>query len=65
MSPRSVRVGAGQLIAGVALILAPLVWLVAVVIRYLVRRIADFTPEQEAYFDGQTFRAPQQLAVYL
>jgi hypothetical protein len=62
---RSVRVGAGQLIAGVALILAPPVWLVAVLIRYLVRRIADFTPQQEAYFGGQTYRAPQQLAVYL
>jgi hypothetical protein len=62
---RPMKATAVQLIAGVALFLAPLVWLVAVTIRYLVRRVADFTPEQEAYFDSQTFRAPQQLAIYL
>lgn len=61
----SARTSAAEVVAGLALIVAPLVWLAAVVTRYLVRRIADFTPAQEAYFDDQTFRAPQQLAIYL
>jgi hypothetical protein len=54
----------GRVIGGVAMITGSLVWLAAVIIRYMARELAAFTPEQLAHFDAQTFRAPQQLAIY-
>jgi hypothetical protein len=45
-------------------VVAPLVWLGAVTIRFLARELADFTPAEVTFFDSQTFRAPQQLALY-
>jgi hypothetical protein len=53
-----------RIIGGVAMIIGPLVWLAAVTTRLLARELAEFTPEELAYFDAQTFRAPQQLALY-
>lgn len=52
----------GRWIGGVALILAPLVWFVGLSLRHLV--LADFTPEQVAWFDQYPFAAPGQLAAY-
>jgi hypothetical protein len=52
------------MIGGVAMITGSLVWLAAVIVRYTARELAVFTPEQLAHFDAQTFRAPQQLAIY-
>ena len=54
----------GLVIGGSALVVAPLLWLSAVTIRFLARELADFTPAELAFFDSQTFRAPQQLALY-
>ena len=51
------------LVIGAAMVVAPLVWLGAVTIRFLARELANFSPAQLAYFDGQAFRAAQQLAI--
>ena len=46
------------------MIIGSILWLTAVVTRLVAREVAEFTPEQLAYFDSQTFRAPHQLALY-
>lgn len=54
----------GRLIGGAAMIVGPLLWLSAMILRYLALRLAAFTPEQRASFASQPFAAPAQLAAY-
>jgi hypothetical protein len=46
------------------MVVGPLLWLVALVLRYLGFGIAVFTPEQSAWLAEQPFAAPGQLAAY-
>ncbi|GAA4030539.1 hypothetical protein GCM10022247_64530 [Allokutzneria multivorans] len=54
----------GRVLGGLALVLGPVVWLVALVVRHVAREIVVFTPQEQAWFDRQTFDAPEQLAAY-
>lgn len=55
----------GRYIGGAALIAGPLVWFAGLLVRHLAAEAADFTPQQQAWFDAQTFDAPEQLAAYV
>ena len=55
----------GRVIGGTAMILGPILWLVALVLRYLGYRLATFPPEQSAWLSQQPFAAPAQLAAYM
>ena len=46
------------------MIVGPLLWLSALIVRSLALRLATFTPEQQASFASQPFAAPAQLAAY-
>ena len=54
----------GRVIGGTAMVLGPLLWLLALLLRYLGYRLSTFTPEQSAWFAQQPFAAPAQLAAY-
>jgi hypothetical protein len=54
----------GRVIGGTALVLGPLLWLVALILRHLGHRLSTFTPEQSAWLAQQEFAAPAQLAAY-
>jgi hypothetical protein len=47
------------------MIMGSVLWLVAMVLRYLGYRLGTFTAEQPAWFAQQPFAAPAQLAAYL
>lgn len=54
----------GRWIGGIALLVGPVVFLAGLVVRHLAVVTATFSSEQEAWFDGQTFAAPRELAAY-
>ncbi|MGW7519362.1 hypothetical protein ACWGJ2_27610 [Streptomyces sp. NPDC054796] len=54
----------GRFIGGAALVLAPVVWCVGLLLRYLAMRTAGFTSEQLAWFDSRPFPAYGQLAAF-
>lgn len=54
----------GRFIGGTACILAPVVWCVGLLLRYLAVRTAGFTPEQLAWYDSQPFPSYGQLAAF-
>ncbi|WP_086820307.1 hypothetical protein [Allokutzneria sp. NRRL B-24872] len=54
----------GRVLGGLTLLLGPVVWLAALIVRHVAREIAVFTPQEQAWFDRQTFDAPEQLAAY-
>ena len=54
----------GRVLGGTAMVLGPLLWLAALILRYLGHRLSTFTPEQSAWFAQQPFAAPAQLAAY-
>ena len=55
----------GRIIGGTAMILGAIMWLAAMVMRFLGYRLGSFTAEQSAWFAQQPFAAPAQLAAYL
>ncbi|MFJ2745538.1 hypothetical protein ACIO3O_38420 [Streptomyces sp. NPDC087440] len=54
----------GRSIGGAALVLAPVVWCVGLLLRYLALRTAGFSPEQLAWFESRPFPAYGQLAAF-
>ncbi|MBB4703953.1 hypothetical protein [Sphaerisporangium siamense] len=54
----------GRLIGGSALVLGPLAWTVALLLRHLALYAGPFTSTQLTWFDRQEFAAPSQLAAY-
>jgi hypothetical protein len=54
----------GRIIGGTAMIMGSMMWLAAMVLRYLGYRLGTFTAEQSDWFAQQPFAAPGQLAAY-
>ncbi|MBB5631384.1 hypothetical protein [Sphaerisporangium krabiense] len=54
----------GRVIGGAALVLGPVAWTVALLLRYLALRAGPFTAAQMDWFDRQEFAAASQLAAY-